>query len=1049
MSSDRFDPAPILSGLKDFQRASVEHAFRRLYADDDAVNRFLVADEVGLGKTMVARGLIARTVEHLWNDVERIDVVYVCSNRTIAEQNVRRLNILGEGGFSFSSRMTMIAKEVSALRENKVNFVSFTPGTSFDLKSNLGTADERILLWHILRKLWGSALLDRKGSRRVFQGWIGSLERFDRLAKERESWRKQLDGELVAEFGRKVEATDLRPRLEDLADRWRREEPDDAASGDRNVLVGELRNLLAACCVDALEPDLVILDEFQRFRDLLTGESEAGALANSLFDYPDNRTLLLSATPYKMYTASGDGEDDHHRDFVATVGFLLGDDRQRFEDALAHYRELLLDVGRVAPSMIRDARTAVEHELRRVMTRTERLGVGADRNGMLVERAKSIDGLRADDIRSYVALERLSVELGNGSMTEYWKSAPYFLNFTDGYKLDGTLTKALGDPERHDAIAGMVAAVGGQIDWPAWRRYEALDGGNARLRDLMAHTTDAGRWRMLWLAPSMPDYELSGPWVEPGAASFTKRLIFSAWAAVPKAIASLVSYDAERRIMALRDEPTANTADDRKKIKGLLQFRRNPAGEPAAMTAFGMLYPSWELAEMGDPVAIAREFGRRPGRVELEEIVRDRVQAALDALPESPSDGREDDRWYWAAPLLLDARDNRSSWMAEHRLYVSGWHGGDVGNDQEQDDSAFADHVRLANQVYRGEVSLGRRPADLQEVLIQQALGNPAVLALRSLVRIVPEDQRRAAWDAAARIGWGFRTLFNLPESSTLIRSMYDDGRYWQEVLRYAVDGGLGAVLDEYIHCLREWLGIIEFREAKDVKRLAEECTSAVSLKASDYVARDHLADDGGERRFRSRFALRFGDERSESDNSVVRSGNIRTSFNSPFWPFVLASTSVGQEGLDFHLYCHAIVHWNLPSNPVDLEQREGRVHRFKGHAIRLNVAERHAGAVLGAEGDPWKAAFDDALAHRDPDENDLVPYWVYPGSAAIERYVPALPLSREVGQLAALKRSVALYRLVFGQPRQDDLVEYLAGIDDPVVLRELRIDLSPRPVAT
>jgi len=28
-------------------------------------------------------------------------------------------------------------------------------------------------------------------------------------------------------------------------------------------------------------------------------------------------------------------------------------------------------------------------------------------------------------------------------------------------------------------------------------------------------------------------------------------------------------------------------------------------------------------------------------------------------------------------------------------------------------------------------------------------------------------------------------------------------------------------------------------------------------------------------------------------------------------------------EGLDFHHYCHAIVHWNLPSNPVDLEQRE------------------------------------------------------------------------------------------------------------------------------
>jgi ERCC4-related helicase len=65
----------------------------------------------------------------------------------------------------------------------------------------------------------------------------------------------------------------------------------------------------------------------------------------------------------------------------------------------------------------------------------------------------------------------------------------------------------------------------------------------------------------------------------------------------------------------------------------------------------------------------------------------------------------------------------------------------------------------------------------------------------------------------------------------------------------------------------------------------------------------------------------------------------VIAAFNSPFWPFVLASTSVGQEGLDFHHYSHAVVHWNIPANPVDLEQREGRVHRYQGHAVRRNVA--------------------------------------------------------------------------------------------------------------
>jgi Helicase conserved C-terminal domain len=67
----------------------------------------------------------------------------------------------------------------------------------------------------------------------------------------------------------------------------------------------------------------------------------------------------------------------------------------------------------------------------------------------------------------------------------------------------------------------------------------------------------------------------------------------------------------------------------------------------------------------------------------------------------------------------------------------------------------------------------------------------------------------------------------------------------------------------------------------------------------------------------------------------------------------VLATTSAGQEGLDFHQFCRAVVHWNLPSNPVDLEQRASRVHRYKGHAVQRILARAYgevglAAAVLG-----------------------------------------------------------------------------------------------------
>lgn len=46
--------------LKPFQKATVDYVFRRLFKDPVPTDQFLVADEVGLGKTMVARGVIAR-----------------------------------------------------------------------------------------------------------------------------------------------------------------------------------------------------------------------------------------------------------------------------------------------------------------------------------------------------------------------------------------------------------------------------------------------------------------------------------------------------------------------------------------------------------------------------------------------------------------------------------------------------------------------------------------------------------------------------------------------------------------------------------------------------------------------------------------------------------------------------------------------------------------------------------------------------------------------------------------------------------------------------
>ena len=59
-------------------------------------------------------------------------------------------------------------------------------------------------------------------------------------------------------------------------------------------------------------------------------------------------------------------------------------------------------------------------------------------------------------------------------------------------------------------------------------------------------------------------------------------------------------------------------------------------------------------------------------------------------------------------------------------------------------------------------------------------------------------------------------------------------------------------------------------------------------------------------------------------------------------------------------------------------------------------------------------------------------PYWLFPGSAKIERHVPVLPFSRDVDRFNELRRALTIYRMVFGQSRQEDLMTYLLSKNSP-----------------
>ncbi|MEQ1711637.1 MAG: helicase-related protein, partial [Hyphomicrobium sp.] len=971
MPDKRFEAATALAPLKAFQRRTVDYVFDRLYGDQDPVRQFLVADEVGLGKTMVARGVIARTIEKLWDTTDRIDILYICSNQAIAAQNLNRLNVLDRRELALPTRMTLIPLQLQGaqtLDSNKVNFISLTPGTTFNLRSTTGVTQERALLFRMLEDV----VANRTSLRNLLQvgaspeNWNGAI---DAISLD------GIDTKIIDRFRRTIRSNaELGQELEDVCGLFPRRWPSysEEKTTPRNAVIGKLRARLSHACVDALSPDLIIMDEFQRFRELLNGDSDSAILARELFEYTDGddraaRTLLLSATPYRMLTLTGDEPDDgeHYRDFLETLSFLYGRTNgpqiaAALEGEMRQFRGFLHALPEARPAAI-EARRGVEQHLRKVMTRTERVASTLNRDSMVAEPPMTII-VQPADLRQAAFVSDVARALEAPEITEYWKSAPYLLNFMRDYALKRLLKDNLERPTARLREA-LIRARPAMLDHARLDAYEPLDPANGRMRGVMDDVFGDGLDQNLWIPPSLPYY---GPARQDPP--LTKALIFSSWSMVPDAIAAILSYEAERR-MGVGEAGQRYFSNVRPRP---IQFRQDQ-GRLAAMRAMHLIYPSPTLARLADPLAI---FADHPETLSIEgmrKAVADRLRASVDALRQRVGDAADGRDWEWAAPAVIDSMAGAKS--------VS-WLNSPFGLATLGHEEGFKEHVAELHSatVDRNFGPVGETILDL---LVDVALGSPAVCALRALHRIAPDLD----WDdlrllkAANQVAWGFRTLFNQHDAVALLRK--DDDRYWHRVLTYGVEHNLQAVLDEYAHYLVDAEGLGARPSADRIAGVSKAMADAISIRPSQIDVEDPTVDGDtlviNKFQMRGRFAMRLADYKDE-EGAAARLGSVRDAFNSPFRPFALATTSVGQEGLDFHPYCYRVYHWNLPGNPVDLEQREGRVHRFKGHAIRLNLAHRQIDVVRGRGSvpeDPWKTMFDAARAETAID-TDLIPYWIY-----------------------------------------------------------------------
>ena len=796
-----------------------------------------------------------------------------------------------------------------------------------------------------------------------------------------------------------------------LADELRNEvdqfQTNDAASRRRrNRIVGILRNAAQRVLLDDLKPHLVILDEVQRFREVLEEAGSKKSIAARLFDRHPG-VLILSATPYRMLALDHEGQG-HYDEFLDTVRFLFADQGKqevvRLRGDLKAFGQRLEEGAflRGNDSELLALRSRIEKRLRKVICRTER-------NAYIQDQSKGIQEVRPtgdaygvpqkEEVGDYIRLRRFLLDKVDTSqhITEYWKSCPAPFTFMDAQYAPMAAAK------RKKAVVPL-----GVVVTPS--KLGGLAQRNLRFRELFQSIFGAPGtlWRFLWTRPTYTYYRdefyLD---VDP-----TKMLIFSGWRFVPKAIALLTSHEAEQRIA-----PRGRLwdGDDRPPLRFT---------EKGSFHIFDVCMPSPVLARLIEPSTIAsddltaKELLRRTRRSLKQLLVDADVEVA--ATSHSPI-------WQVVARL-----EQHSDSLIRQALERSKAYQGDDTTER------FADHVDTFAAWTEDGSSL-RISEERLTHLARIAAFSPAISLLRAFWTTFP-DSSGEVHESLVDLCFGeLRGYFNRRTVRTIVERSAVAGRgYARAAIEYCERAHFQAVADEYLYVGKNVL------QRDSPRTMAEHLARVLGVGTGS--PKINLTTESGRLRAeqlarRSHFALAFGEDVNADHGSPLdqsgpsRKTAVREAFNSPFWPFVLSTTSVGQEGLDFHLFCRDIVHWNLPSNPVDLEQREGRINRRDGLAVRRGIGREWPIRRLpqvASGGDPsfWERVFAAVANASDVPhyKHGLYPHWIFEPSGGqverIRRHLLFYADSQDASRYDELKERLALYRLVFGQPRQQDLLD-------------------------
>ena len=774
--------------------------------------------------------------------------------------------------------------------------------------------------------------------------------------------------------------------------------------------MSSLRTALAMSALQEVHPDLIIFDEFQKFRELLIDSENKSpdpvtrTLRGGLRSV-DPAILLLSATPYPLYSSRRDEAAgfSHYQKFLELINFLSEPNAPtELERALREFGTLMLSPEKPDFSLLGKLRDDIQEYLRPVLSRTERP------NEMLVpinaECAHPHSTICPEDLRVFKHWVARLQETGKGLRGKvdimsfavpFWLSVPLPIQMLGrGYVAWRFADKARRRREEPTLRRSQRDHLDSPKVWP-----------HPQLR-ILNTIAGASRLALPWVAPSLPWWDLQGPWSEPGV-SGGKLLVFSRFKALPPALASLLSFELEASF-GHRLRHNYRRAGEAQP----LQFKEDRPTLPA------LFFPSPTLIAFTDPrrdkpsglAEVRRSMYRQIGELLRNQLgipVRKsgvqrplwKLLAALEharagAVPDSDLPSWPDLRAHWRR-VAVEQDEVMKRVLAQWNQYA------EAGLDS----------------VTQSEVA----------ALAEFALSGPGNVLGRALYRFDPDCITNDRYLPLLEASWnGLRSYLNRSLFQAVLTRRGQS--YTKAIPEAVVAGNLESVLDEHL-----W--IASKLDADAIATFPRDLRKVLGLREGRHHVHEPGKDDGFS--LRCHAAMPFADAKvtntATGGEGRLRTDDLRKSFNMPFWPHVLTTTSVGQEGLDFHVWCRQLMHWDLCGSPLDLEQREGRIQRFGGLSVRHALAKRFRQQTLSEAGEkttPWEILAKHAENEFCDEASGLRPWWSCPDEK-IDRLFVVLPNSRQTDRFNQLSNQRWLYRLALGQPHQQDFIESVSRLPD------------------